>query len=303
MEFNGILFFPLTPFNAEDALDEEALAAHVRAGLAHRPGGVFAACGTGEIHALSTDEQARTVRTAVTATGGAAPVIAGAGGSVRTAIEQAAAARAMGADGVLLLPPYLVGAPQRGIVDYVRAVAEAVPIPLIVYQRATMALTPASAAELAELPGVVGIKDGMGDLDRMHQIVLAVRERRGADFTFFNGLPTAELTVRAYTGIGVALYSSAAFAFAPEVATAFYRALHAGDPLADTLLDVFYRPLARLRDRSPGYAVSLVKAGARLRGAVMGGVRPPFVDPTEEETAELAAIIDAGVAAVTTAAS
>lgn len=298
MDFDGILFFPLTPFDSRGEFDEAAFERHVATGLQHKAGGVFAACGTGEIHALSADEHARAVRRAVAVTDHRVPVVAGAGGSVATAVEQAAAARDLGADGVLLLPPYLVGAPQRGLVDYVRTVTDAVDIPVIVYQRGTMVLTPASAAEIAEIPTVVGLKDGVGDLGRMRQIVLAVRERRGADFVFFNGLPTAELTFSAYRSVGVELYSSAAFAFVPEVAHAFYTAAHAGDALADTLLRVFYDPLVSLRDRVPGYAVSLVKAGARLRGTDMGGVRPPFVDPDERDLAELRAIIDAGLAAV-----
>ncbi|GAB3212864.1 5-dehydro-4-deoxyglucarate dehydratase [Marinactinospora endophytica] len=298
MEFDGILFFPVTPFDARGRLDEAALERHLRSGLEHRPGGVFAACGTGEIHALSTAEHARVVRAAVTAAGGGVPVVAGAAGGLRTAIDQAVAARDLGADAVLLFPPYLVGAPQRGLVDYVHAVAAEAKTPVIVYQRGTMALTPECAAEIAGIPGVIGIKDGLGDLDRMARIVMAVRERRGSDFTFFNGLPTAELTVRAYTGIGVPLYSSAAFAFVPEVATAFQWAVRVGDPLADTLLEVFYRPLGRLRDRTPGYAVALVKAGLELRGGAAGGVRPPFTDPTPAELVELGAIIDAGLAAV-----
>ncbi|MFC3996319.1 5-dehydro-4-deoxyglucarate dehydratase [Nocardiopsis sediminis] len=298
MQLDGILFFPVTPFDAEGRLNEDALDRHIGAGLEHGPGGVFAACGTGEVHALSNDEHARCVRRAVAAAGGRVPVVAGAGGSVGTAIEQAAAARDLGADAVLLLPPYLVAGPQGGLVDYVRAVTSAVPIPVIVYQRGSMVLSPATAVSVAGLPGVVGIKDGVGDLDRMARIVAAVRADRGDDFTFFNGLPTAEITVPAYSAIGVPLYSSAAFAFVPEVAGAFHRAFHAGDPLAETLLDVFYRPLVALRDRTPGYAVSLVKAGVRLRGEEVGGVRPPFTDPSAAEVDELAAIIDAGLTAV-----
>ncbi|GAA4954909.1 5-dehydro-4-deoxyglucarate dehydratase [Streptomonospora halophila] len=298
MKLDGILFFPVTPFDRSGAVDHAALADHIGTRLDHGPGAVFAACGTGEIHALSTAEQEAVVRTAVGAAGGRAPVVAGAGGSLGTAVEQVAAARAAGADGVLLLPPYLVGAPQQGMVDYVRAVAESADLPVIVYQRSTMALAPASAAEVAALPNVVGIKDGMGDLDRMRQNVMAVRARVGGDFLFFNGLPTAELTVHAYQGIGVDLYSSAAFAFVPEVATAFYRAWRAGDPLAERLLDEFYRPLAAIRDRTPGYAVALVKTGLRLRGTDCGPVRAPFVDPSAADTAELERLVEHGLAAV-----
>ncbi|WP_017601404.1 5-dehydro-4-deoxyglucarate dehydratase [Nocardiopsis lucentensis] len=298
MNFDGILFFPLTPFDVRDRVDEDVLAEHVASGVGHGAGGVFAACGTGEIHALSAAEHAAVVRCSVEVTAGRVPVVAGAGGSVGTAVEQARAAKELGADAVLLLPPYLVGAPQRGLVEYVRGVTSAVDVPVIVYQRGSMVFTPQSAVELASIPGVVGIKDGVGDLGRMHQIVLAVRGVRGEGFTFFNGLPTAELTVPAYRAVGVPLYSSAAFAFVPEVAAAFHTAVRSGDPLADTLTREFFEPLVRLRDRVPGYAVSLVKAGARVRGVDVGGVRAPFVDPTAEEEAALAALVEAGLSLV-----
>ncbi|MBR8743301.1 5-dehydro-4-deoxyglucarate dehydratase [Nocardiopsis sp. MG754419] len=298
MNFDGILFFPLTPFDDDGAVNQDVLAEHVASGVAHGTGGVFTACGTGEIHALSAVEHAAVVRRSVEVVDGAVPVVAGAGGSVGTAVEQARAAREAGADAILLLPPYLVTGPQRGLVEYVKAVVAQVEIPVIVYQRGTMVFSPDSAAELAALPQVVGFKDGIGDLGLMHQIVLAVRGVRGADFTFFNGLPTAELTVGAYSGVGVPLYSSAAFAFVPEVADAFYKAFHAGDPLADRIMAEFYEPLVRLRDRSPGYAVSLVKAGARLRGVDVGAVRAPFVDLTPTEETELATLIETGLTLV-----
>lgn len=294
MNFDGILFFPLTPFDARGGVNEDVLAEHVDSGVRHGAGGVFAACGTGEVHALTAEEHAAVVRCAVRATAGRVPVVAGAGGSVGTAVEQARAARALGADAVLLLPPYLVGAPQRGWVEYVRTVTSAVDVPVVVYQRGAMVFTPDSAAELAAIPQVVGLKDGVGDLGLMHRTVLAVRGVR-EEFTFFNGLPTAELTVAAYRAVGVPLYSSAAFAFVPEVANAFYRAFHSGGELASVLTREFFEPLVRLRDRVPGYAVSLVKAGARLRGVDVGGVRAPFVDPTDEEEAELGALIETGL--------
>jgi 5-dehydro-4-deoxyglucarate dehydratase len=143
---------------------------------------------------------------------------------------------------------------------------------------------------------VVGFKDGHGDLDRMHRIVLAVRATVGDGFQFFNGLPTAEMTVPAYRGIGVDLYSSAVFCFAPRISTAFYRSLFEGDGhLAQRLLSDFYRPLVTLRDRVPGYAVALVKAGVRANGLDVGPVRPPLVDPTPEHLDDLARIVDAGL--------
>ncbi|MBB6078761.1 dihydrodipicolinate synthase/N-acetylneuraminate lyase [Streptomyces paradoxus] len=115
-------------------------------------------------------------------------------------------------------------------------------------------------------------------------------------FQFFNGLPTAEMTAPAYRGVGVELYSSAVFAFAPEIALAFHRALADGDDaLVSRLLDEFYGPLVALRDEVPGYAVSLVKAGVTLRGLDVGGVRAPLLDPAPEHIARLAKLLDHGL--------
>ncbi|WP_137816001.1 5-dehydro-4-deoxyglucarate dehydratase [Gandjariella thermophila] len=296
MRFDGVLFFPVTPFDAAGELAEDALAEHVKHGVSAGPGGVFVACGTGEFHALEPAEFERAVRVAVEATAGRVPVFAGAGGALPLAVRFAEAAERAGADGLLLLPPYLVASPPAGLVRWVTAVTGRTSLPAIVYQRTNAVFTPDTAAEVAELPGVVGFKDGLGDLDLMQRIVLAVRDRVGGPFPFFNGLPTAEMTVPAYRGIGVELYSSAAFCFVPEVSLAFYRAVTAGDTATtERLLTEFYRPLVELRDTVPGYAVSLVKAGVRLRGLDVGGVRPPLIDPTPAHLAELDRLIARGL--------
>ncbi len=298
--FEGVLFFPVTPFTASGAVDTDVLAEHLRAGLDAGPGGVFAACGTGEFHALEPQEYARVVRTAVEVTAGRVPVYAGAGGPLPLALEFARAAREAGADGLLLLPPYLVQAPAAGLVRYVRAVAEGSGLPLIVYNRGNARFDTESAVEVATLPGVVGFKDGVGDLDRLSRIVVAVRSAlAGGDkpFQFFNGMPTAETTVPAYRGIGVELYSSAVFCFAPEISLAFHRAVSKGDEhLVERFLAEFFHPLVALREQVPGYAVSLVKAAVRQRGLDVGGVRPPLVDPSPEHLEELRRITDAGLA-------
>lgn len=288
MNLSGVLFFPVTPFRADGSVAGDVLAEHLRQGLEHRPGAVFVACGTGEFSALSEAEHASAVRIATETVNGQVPVLAGAGGPIGTALAQARAARDAGADGLLLMPPYLVSGTREGYAAYVSAVAEV--LPTIIYQRGSVVLDPEQAVELSRLAGVVGIKDGVGDIDRMRRIVLAVREERPG-FLFFNGLPTAELTMPAYRGIGVELYSSAVFCFAPEIATAYLN----GD---ERLIREFYAPLVRLRDRVPGYAVSLVKAGVRHRGLDVGGVRPPLVDPSAEHVEELAGLIKSGLALV-----
>ncbi|MCX5059314.1 5-dehydro-4-deoxyglucarate dehydratase [Streptomyces sp. NBC_00201] len=300
MKFQGVLFFPVTPFTTDGSLDEAQLARHIESGVAAGAGGVFVACGTGEFHALTSEEIERATRVAVEVTGGRVPVLAAAGGPPLVARDQAARIERAGADGLLLLPPYLVSAPQRGLVRYVEEVTAASGLPVIFYQRGTARLTEATAAEIAALPKVTGLKDGLGDIERMHRIVRAVRAVPGAErFQFFNGLPTAEMTAPAYRGIGVDLYSSAVFAFAPEIALAFHTALARGDgALVSTLLDEFYGPLVELRDEVPGYAVSLVKAGVTIRGLDVGGVRAPLLDPTPEHVARLAKLIDHGMEAV-----
>ncbi|MFC4115000.1 5-dehydro-4-deoxyglucarate dehydratase [Nonomuraea zeae] len=285
MNLSGVLFFPVTPFGADGTLAEEVLAEHIRQGMEHGPGGVFVACGTGEFSALSEAEHARAVRVAAEVVAGRVPVFAGAGGPIGTALNQARAAREAGTDGLLLMPPYLAQGPAHGFAAYVAAVAAELPV--IVYQRGAVVLEPEAVVELAGLPGVIGLKDGLGDIDRMQRTVLAVREVY-PDFLFFNGLPTAELTMPAYRGIGVELYSSAVFAFAPEIALAYLK----GD---ERLLTEFYAPLVRLRGKVPGYPVSLVKAGVRLRGLDVGTVRPPLVEVTGEHLEELEALIKTGL--------
>ncbi|HJT95005.1 MAG TPA: 5-dehydro-4-deoxyglucarate dehydratase [Mycobacterium sp.] len=296
--FDGVLFFPVTPFTESGEVDTERLAQHVAKGVDAGPGGVFIACGTGEFHALDASELRSVVRTAVDVVGGRIPVYAGAGGSIAQAKTFARAAADAGADGLLLLPPYLVEMPQAGLVDYTRAVTDATDLPVIVYNRNNARYTEASAVAVAQIDKVVGFKDGTGDLDQVSRIVRAVTDAlapKGKPFQFFNGLPTAEVSQQAYRAIGVTLYSSATFAFAPELALAFYQALETGNEgLTAALLREFFHPLVRLRDTVPGYAVSLIKAGVTLEGIDAGAVRPPLIMPTEDDIAALRAIIASG---------
>ena len=295
---DGVLFFPVTPFAASGEVNLEALAAHVAKGVDAGPGGVFVACGTGEFHALETHEFAAVVRTAVAATGGRVPVYAGAGGALAQAKAFAKAAADAGADGLLLLPPYLVTMSQQGLIDYTREVAAATELPVIVYNRGNARYTEASAVEVAQIANVVGFKDGTGDVDQVARIVRAVTDAlapSGKDFQFFNGLPTAEVSQQAYRAIGVTLYSSATFAFAPELALAYYRALEDGDETTLAALQrEFFHPLVRLRDTVPGYAVALIKAGVTMEGIDAGAVRAPLVMPSPEHLTELTQIVKAG---------
>ncbi|MEN8653485.1 5-dehydro-4-deoxyglucarate dehydratase [Streptomyces sp. 21So2-11] len=290
---DGLLFFPVTAYGPDGGLDLDVFRAHVRAGIDSGAAAVFACCGTGEFHALTPEEFRDCVAAAVQEAAGRVPVVAGAGCGTALAIQYAKAAEEAGADGLLAMPPYLVVADQEGLLRHYTALAAATSLDVIVYQRDNAIFTPETAVELAQVPRIIGLKDGHGDIDLMQRIVSTVRrELPGHPFLYFNGLPTAELTGLAYRGIGITLYSSAVFCFAPDIALAFHKALNNGDDVtANRLLDHFFVPLVELRNAGRGYAVSLVKAGVRLGGLDVGEVRPPLNEPDASHIKELAELI------------
>ncbi|MGW2346648.1 5-dehydro-4-deoxyglucarate dehydratase [Streptomyces sp. NPDC001661] len=292
---SGPLFFPVTAYGSDGTVDLDTYRTHVARGVEAGAAAVFACCGTGEFHALTPEEFEDCVAAAVEATAGRVPVVAGAGYGTALAVRYARAAERAGADGLLAMPPYLVVAGQEGLLRHYTELADATSLDTVVYQRDNAVFTPETVVALSRHPKVIGLKDGLGDLDLMQRIVSAVRTEGAADFLYFNGLPTAELTGLAYRGIGITLYSSAAFAFAPDLAQAFHKALNAGDDTTvNRLLDGFYRPLVELRNQGRGYAVSLVKAGVRLGGLDVGGVRPPLHEPRAEHIERLVELVEQG---------
>jgi 5-dehydro-4-deoxyglucarate dehydratase len=295
----GPLFFPVTAYGPDGSVDLDVYRAHVRGGVDAGAAAVFACCGTGEFHALAPEEFEDCVRAAVEETAGRVPVVAGAGYGTALAVRYARLAEAAGADGLLAMPPYLVVAGQEGLLRHYREVAAATSLPVVVYQRDNAVFTPPTVVELARTEGIIGFKDGLGDLDLMQRIISAVRTDVPGEFLYFNGLPTAEQTQLAYRALGITLYSSAVFCFAPEIALAFYAALNSGDDTtAHRLLDGFYRPFVELRAQGRGYAVALVKAGVRLRGLDVGEVRPPLHEPSEDHVKQLAQVIERGYALI-----
>ncbi|MFF7792686.1 5-dehydro-4-deoxyglucarate dehydratase [Streptomyces sp. NPDC007991] len=294
---SGPLFFPVTAYGPDGSVDLDTYRTHVRRGVEAGAAAVFACCGTGEFHALTPEEFEACVRVAVEAAEGRVPVVAGAGYGTALAVRYARLAESAGADGLLAMPPYLVVAGQQGLLRHYRELAAATALPVIVYQRDNAVFTPETVVELARTDGIIGLKDGLGDLDLMQRVISAVRSEVPGDFLYFNGLPTAEQTQLAYRALGVTLYSSAVFCFAPEIALAFHQALRNGDDsVVEKLLDGFYRPFVELRAQGRGYAVALVKAGVRLRVLDVGEVRPPLHEPTGDHVKQLAEVIERGYA-------
>jgi 5-dehydro-4-deoxyglucarate dehydratase len=291
----GLLAFPVTPFTPGDEIDVPRFREHVEWQLFFNPAAVFVCGGAGEFWSLSAREYALLVRAGVEQTQGRMPVIAGTGYGMPLAGEFARAAEEAGADGLLVMPPYLLTPEPAGLEAHYRALAGATRLGLILYQRDNAILSPVSLARLAELPNVVGLKDGLGQMERL----LRQRQALGDRLCFMNGMPTAEMSAPAFAGLGIRSYSSSVYNFVPALACEFYRALCANDaPTMTRLIEGFYRPFVELRDKARGYTVSLLKAGLDLIGRPAGPVRPPLVNPPEEHRAALRRILE-GVGVMT----
>ncbi|HTJ56622.1 MAG TPA: 5-dehydro-4-deoxyglucarate dehydratase [Devosiaceae bacterium] len=290
---SGLLSFPVTPFNADFSFNEARYRENLDWLCGYKVAGLFAAGGTGEFFSLSPAEVERVVRVAVAETRGRLPVLAGVGYGTAIATEMAAAAERAGADGILLLPPYLVFSEQEGLIAHIETVCAATKLGVIVYNRDNAMLNEASIEQLcARCPNLVGYKDGVGDIELMTRIYA----RMGDRLTYVGGLPTAETFALPYLEMGVTTYSSAVFNFVPEFSTAFYAAVRRQDREAVYAgLRKFILPLIAIRNRKKGYAVSIIKAGMKVIGRDSGPVRPPLTDLSEQELAELKTLIASAV--------
>ena len=288
---DGLLSFPVTHFDADLQFNEGPYREHCAWMLDHDVAGLFAAGGTGEFFSLTPAEVATVVAAAGAETPGPAPVIAGCGYGTAIAVEQAKAAEKAGADGLLLLPPYLMTANQDGLSQHIETVCRATKMGVIVYNRDNGVIKEDALERLCERnPNLVGFKDGVGDIELMMRIYC----RMGDRLTYIGGLPTAETFAAPYLEMGVTTYSSAIFNFMPDWALAFYKAVRARDLVTvRNELNRFVLPYIALRNRNHGYAVSIVKAGMEVVGRPAGSVRPPLTDLTEAEKQQLAELVSA----------
>ena len=288
---DGLMSFPVTDFDANGDFDAKGYQARLEWLMPFGAKALFAAGGTGEYFSLTLDEFSRVVETAVKTCQGHTPILAGAGGPTRNAIAFSREAQKKGAAGVLLMPHYLTDAPQDGIARHVIEVCRSVDIGVILYNRGQCRLQADVLQQVADqCPNLIGFKDGVGDIENM----VRVHRRLGDRLAYLGGLPTAEVFAQAYRALGVPVYSSAVFNFIPETAMKFYAAVKAGDDATvGHLLDTFFLPLLEIRKHKPGYAVSIVKAGARIVGHPAGPVRAPLSDLTAAEEADLRKIIEA----------
>lgn len=257
--FKGSLVALITPFK-DDGIDEAAFRKLVNWQIDQGTDGLIPVGTTGESPTLSHDEHKRVVELCVEETNGRVPVIAGAGSnSTAEAVDFTRHAKEAGADAVLHVTPYYNKPTQEGMYRHFTAIAEAVDIPIIIYNippRSVVDMTIDTMKRLSEHPNVVGVKDATADLVRP----LKTRLEIGPDFCQLSG---EDATIMPYLAQGGHGCISVTCNVAPGPLSQLHKAWQAGD--LDTARSINDRLLplhdALFCETSPGpvkYAASLL---------------------------------------------
>lgn len=286
---DGLLSFPVTDFDNEGKFNADTYAARLEWFVTHNVSSVFVAGGTGEFFSLSENEYKQVVAVTAETVKEKIPMISSVGRSIPDAIAHAQIAEKAGMNALLLMPPYLTECPQDGAYQYAKTIMKNTSLPVIYYNRGNGVLSSEYIQRLAdECDNLIGLKDGTGNIQDLNDTIKSVGKR----LSYIGGVPTAEIISEAYLSIGVNTYSSAVFNFVPDLANHFYAALRAGKKdTVNKIIKEFFVPFVRLRSKKNGYAVSLIKAGAKIIGRSAGDVRTPLTMPTAEETAQLEKLI------------
>ena len=260
----------------DGAVDEAALRALVDWHVAEGSSGLVPVGTTGESPTLSHAEHERVVEVVVEAASGRVPVIAGAGSNnTDEAIRLVRHAQSVGADAALVVTPYYNKPTQAGMVAHYRALHDASDLPIVIYNipgRSVVDMSPATMAELAALPRIVGVKDATGDVVR----VSLQREACGPDFCQLSGEDASALGFNAHGGVGCI---SVTANVAPRLCAEFQALSLRGDHQAALALHDRLMPLHRAIFLEPGLAGA--KYGLSLLDRCSEEVRLPLVPPTE----------------------
>ena len=260
--FFGSIPALVTPFS-DRSVDEDSFSAFVEWQIEQGSNGLVPCGTTGEVATLNADEHRKVIATAVRAANGRVPVIAGTGTyNTEASIERTRAAADLGADAVLAVVPYYNKPSQAGLAAHFTAIADASPIPVVVYNvpsRTVADISVETLGEIAKHPKIVAVKDATGNLAR----VSAQRISCGKDFCQLSGNDDMALGFSAMGGVGCISVSANV---APKLCSDFQKAMREGrwdDALG--LQDRLY-PLhaALFTDASPApakYALSRVRKG------------------------------------------
>ncbi|MFC5996813.1 4-hydroxy-tetrahydrodipicolinate synthase [Pseudonocardia hispaniensis] len=287
----GSIVALVTPMRADGSVDHEALAKLVDRTIEAGTSAIVSVGTTGESATLDVDEHTDVIRRTIDVAGGRVPIIAGTGANSTTeAIHLTQAAKEVGADAALLVTPYYNKPPQEGLYRHFRAIAEAVDIPQILYNvpgRTACDMLPATVARLAAVPNIVGIKEALGDLGRVRDLVALGLE----DFALYSG---DDATARESMLAGFHGNISVTANVAPEGMAKMCAAAIAGDAETAGAIDAELADLHRTLFLQPN-PIPVKWALAEL-GLMGGGIRLPLV-PLEEahQPAVRAALRTAGL--------
>lgn len=287
LKLSGVLPALVTPFR-DGHLDEGALRALIERAIEGGVDGLVPCGTTGESVTLSDAEHARVVAVTVEAARGRVPVIAGAGTvSTHHTIELAEAARAAGADGLLLVCPYYNRPTQAGLEAHFRAVCAAVPLPAVLYNipgRTGVDLSVEALERLADVPSIVAVKEATGNVLRAQQILA----RTGDRFAVLSGDDALTLPILAVGGAGVISVTANLLPRETcEVTRLFARGrLEEARAAHLALLSVHE---AMFLESNPGP----VKSALADRGLLAPEVRLPLVWPSEATRARLREVLAA----------
>jgi len=274
--FRGSIPALVTIFR-DEALDERAYRDFCAWQIEEGSHGLVPCGTTGEGATLDSAEHRRAIEICVEAAAGKVPVIAGCGSNdTRQAIEYTRVAKAAGADAALHVPPYYNRPNQDGVYAHLAAVAEAVDIPIVLYNVPSRTITDIAVetmARLARIANVVAVKDATGNLAR----VSAQRLACGAEFVQLSGNDDMALGFNAMGGTGCI---SVTANVAPQLCAEFHNACLSGDWQAALILQDRLYPLhaALFTDASPG---PVKYALGRVRPDFASALRLPMTPPSE----------------------
>ncbi|HZK88532.1 MAG TPA: 4-hydroxy-tetrahydrodipicolinate synthase [Stellaceae bacterium] len=272
--FKGSLVALITPFR-DGKVDETAFQELVAWQIGQGTHGLVPCGTTGETPALEHDEQRRVIELCVEVAKGRAPVIAGTGSnSTAHTIEATQQAKEAGADAALIVCPYYNKPTQEGLYHHFKAVHDAVELPIVIYNipgRTSVDMTNATMARLAQLPNIVGVKDGTNDLSRPVKMRIEI----GADFSL---LSAEDATAVAYLAQGGDGCISVTANIAPRLCSEMHEAWQKGDMGAVRAINERLIPLhdALFVETSP----APVKYAASLLGRCRPEVRLPLWETT-----------------------
>jgi 5-dehydro-4-deoxyglucarate dehydratase len=284
----GCVGFPATPFRPDLSLDLEGLRRNVRFLVKHPFCALVAAGGAGEYYSLTSDEHRQVVQATVEETAGKMPVIAGVGIHPYLAMEQAKAAQAAGAAGLLVFPPYYTNAHDDGLLEYYAMIGGATPLGFLIYSRDWVNLSSAMVDRLAhKIPNLIALKDGQADLRQLQRIM----NRLGDRLLWIGG--TGDDMVPGYYALGIRCYTSSISNIAPRLSLQLHdRAAALDNPALQRLMTNYVMPLYNMRARKRGYEVSIMKAAMQILGMPAGPCRPPIPAIRPEEENELRALME-----------